>query len=375
MPSLTLRQLNRALLARQHLIARSDLPVRRMVELLAGLNAQDPQQPYISLWSRLSGFDRRALDAALNQREIVKGMLMRSTLHIVSGRDYVRIRRPLQPVLSRSYRGFFREQSERLPLEQVVEVARGFAFGGPRTLPEFRDHLLRAAPEEDGAGLLYLVRSHLPLLQLPPDGTWGAYGTPTWTLPEHWLGRSVEQFARWGERRLVLRYLRAFGPASESDLTAWAGRSLSEAVAGLQDHLVKYEGPDGRVLLDLPGMPVPAPDTPVPVRFLPVWDNALLSHKDRSRILPEQYRSRAILSGGRVQPSFLVDGFVAGLWRLVPSDQRVQLVLEPFTALSAPVEAELLKEAQALVSFLTGGSRPGEVVLAPTAPTETSTPD
>lgn len=299
---LTLRQLNRALLVRQYLAARSEMPVEQMVEHLAGLNAQDPQQAYISLWSRLRAFDRAALDGALNQRQVVKAMLMRSTLHIVSGRDYLRLRQALQPVLSRSFRGFFRAEAERLPLGDLVQAARRFASTQARTLPELRDHLLREAPEEDPAALLYLVRTHLPMLQLPPGGAWGAYGTPTWATPEAWLGRPVDQAAARGGQRLVVRYLRAFGPASEADLTAWAGRSLSEAVARLRSRLISCRGPDGRTLLDLPGAPMPDPEAPVPVRFLPVWDNVLLSHKDRSRILPEPYRSRVILSGGRVQP-------------------------------------------------------------------------
>lgn len=170
LPALTQGHLNRALLARQHLLARAAVPVERVVEQIAGLNAQDPQQAYVSLWSRIDGFRREDLDQALSSRRLVKAMLMRSTLHIVSARDYLRIREALQPVLSRAFRSFFREQAERLPLETLAAAAGAFAAGEPRTLPEIRDHFLRLAPGEDPPCLTFLARTHLPLVQLPPGG-------------------------------------------------------------------------------------------------------------------------------------------------------------------------------------------------------------
>lgn len=353
MPTLVLsrRDLNRALLARQHLLARAALPVTRLVEHLAGLNAQDPQQPYISLWSRLQGFRREHLHEALDQRHLVKAMLMRSTLHMVSSRDYRRIRQAVQPPLTRAFRSFFKEQAERLPLTELIRAAERLASGGPHTLPEIRDHLLEQMPGEDPACLLFLARTHLPLVQLPPRDSWGSYGSASWVTAETWLGRPVDTSDR-GQRRLVLRYLRALGPATEADLTAWAGCSLKEAVTALKGRLVTYRGPDERVLLDLRGMPLPNAATPAPPRFLPVWDNLLLSHKDRSRVLPEEYRSQVILSGGRVQPTFLVDGFVAGLWTWERSDRRAQLTLQPFAPLPPRAAEELKTEGVALLAFL-----------------------
>jgi hypothetical protein len=362
-PSLTQRHLNRALLARQHLLSRAALPVDRLVEQLAGVNAQDPQQPYITLWSRLQGFQREQLDGALLQRRLVKGMLMRSTLHMVSTRDFLRIRQTVQPALTRAFRSFFKEQAGRLQVDPLLDAARAFASEQPRTLPEIRDHLLTMAPGEEPACLTFLVRTHLPLVQLPPNGTWGKYGTPAWSTPESWLGRPVDTDTSKGKRRLVLRYLRAFGPATEADLTAWAGFSLSEAVAELEPYLVKFRGPNERILLDLPGMPLPDCDVPAPPRFLPVWDNLLLSHKDRTRVLPEEYRSQVILSGGRVQPTFLVDGFVAGLWRWEQTGGRAQLTLEAFSPLPAEAAERLKAEGLSLLRFLAEEAEHYEVVL------------
>lgn len=161
----------------------------------------------------------------------------------------------------------------------------------------------------------------------------------------------------------MLRYLRAFGPASEADITAWAGCSLAETIEELQPHLVRYRAPDGRTLLDLKGAPIPDPATPAPPRFLPVWDNLLLAHKDRTRVLPEEYRREVILSGGRVQPTFLVDGRVAGLWRLEDGVGRAQLRLEPFGPLPGPAREALRAEGLALLRFLSGKSDGCEVVI------------
>lgn len=191
LPVLTEGHLNRALLARNHLLTRASLPVERMVERLAGLNAQDPQQAYLSLWSRLHGFRREDLDQALSSRRLVKAMLMRSTLHIVSARDLLRIREALQPVLTRAFRSFFKTQAERLPLETLLREAGAFAAVEPRTLPEIREHLLRLTPGEEPSALTFLARTHLPMVQLPPGGKWGSYGTPAWIMAETWLGRPL----------------------------------------------------------------------------------------------------------------------------------------------------------------------------------------
>lgn len=362
--TVSLRQLNRATLARQHLLERVRIPVVCMVERLAGLNAQDPYQPYVSLWSRVASFHKGELEQALLDRRLVKATLLRSTLHIVSARDFLMFRPALQPVLERAFRSFFKEEAGRLPLSALVEAARSFTASEPRTFPEIRAYLRALAPEDDPASLSFAARAYLPLVQVPPAGTWGFAGVPRYVSGEAWLGRPVGSAAR-GRRRLVLRYLRAFGPASEADLTAWAGMSLKDAVRELHPRLVRLRGPDGQVLLDLPGMPLPDPDTPAPVRFLPPWDNLLLSHRDRGRVLPEEYRQQVIWSGGRVQPTFLVDGFVAGLWRWESAGRRALLVVQPFHPLPQAVVEQLRAEGLALLRFLEETAEELEVVFRP----------
>lgn len=341
MRTLSLRQLNRATLARQHLLERAALPLPKMVELLAGLNAQDRRQPYVSLWSRLQGFRKADLEQALRDRRLVKATLLRSTLHIVTARDFLLMRPALQPVLERALRSFFKEEARRLPLDALVEEARRLTAEAPVTFGE--------------------------MVQLPPAGDWGFTGDPSYFSGEAWLGRPMGDPAD-GRRRLVLRYLRAFGPATEADVTAWAGMSLKEALDRLRPRLVEYRGPAGEKLWDLPGMPLPPEDCPAPVRFLPPWDNLLLSHRDRRRVLPEAYRPRVIWSGGRVQPTVLVDGWVAGLWRWEREGGRARLVVESFERLPSWVLDEVEAEGRALLAFLQEDAEHAEVVVRPQAP-------
>ncbi|HEY8425098.1 MAG TPA: winged helix DNA-binding domain-containing protein [Limnochordales bacterium] len=367
MRTLSLRQLNRATLARQHLLERAALPLPKMVELLAGLNAQDRRQPYVSLWSRLQGFRKADLEQALRDRRLVKATLLRSTLHIVTARDFLLMRPALQPVLERALRSFFKEEARRLPLDALVEEARRLTAEAPVTFGEMRARLRPLAPDEDPASLSFAARAYLPLVQLPPAGDWGFTGDPSYFSGEAWLGRPMGDPAD-GRRRLVLRYLRAFGPATEADVTAWAGMSLKEALDRLRPRLVEYRGPAGEKLWDLPGMPLPPEDCPAPVRFLPPWDNLLLSHRDRRRVLPEAYRPRVIWSGGRVQPTVLVDGWVAGLWRWEREGGRARLVVESFERLPSWVLDEVEAEGRALLAFLQEDAEHAEVVVRPQAP-------
>ncbi|MEX0762979.1 MAG: winged helix DNA-binding domain-containing protein [Dehalococcoidia bacterium] len=296
-------------------------------------------------------FHKDHLEAALRERQAVKAPLMRSTLHIVTADDFLSFRPGLQVVLERTLRGFFKDEAGRLLMDVLADAARAFTLETPGTFPEIRTHLSDIFPGEDPVSLSFAARAHLPLVQVPPAGMWRNSGTPTYVSGETWLGRQLAGEPE-SERRLVLSHLRAFGPASEPDITAWAGRSLKNAVNNLKPDLVELQGAGGRILLDLPRMPLPDADTPAPVRFLPRWDNVLLSHRDRSRVLPEQYRSRVILSGGRVQPTILVDGFVAGLWDWEQSRSKALLTIKPFERLSKSHRDELDQEGMSLLRFL-----------------------
>jgi hypothetical protein len=322
-----------------------------MVEALAGLNAQDVHQPYISLWSRMEGFRKAYLEKALEERRLVWATLFRSTLHLVSDPDYLWFRPAVQPVLLRALRAFFRAEVDRLPLEALEEAAREFTRSWPRTFSELRRFLHPLAPQASAPALSFAARALLPLVQVPPAGFWASRRPPAYVSAETWLGEGLADPAE-GQRHLVLRYLRAFGPATAADLTAFVGMSLRETLRTMGPKLVELDSEDGAIYLDLPDAPLVDEDAPAPVRFLPPWDNLLLAHADRSRVLPEDLRPRVILKGGRVQPTFLVDGFVAGLWRWDVAGSRARLSLVPFCPLEPRVLEELHAQGEALLRFL-----------------------
>ncbi len=366
-PRLSLRRLGRTTLARQHLLKRNPHDLVELVEALCGLNAQDVYQPYISLWGRLQGFQKGDLEKALSERRLVRATLFRSTLHIVSAKDYLLFRPVIHPVLLRALRSFFRSEVDRLPLEDLERAALELTQKEPRTFPELRRLLHPVAPEASPPTLSFAARAILPLVQVPPAGFWNSRRPPAYVSAEHWLGESLAD-PREGGRQLVLRYLQAFGPATLADLTAFAGLSLRERVSELKNELVELKGEDGKTYLDLPEAPLVEEEIPAPPRFLPPWDNLLLAHADRARVLPEEYRPRVILKGGRVQATFLLDGFVAGLWRWerVPAKgkaRRARLILTPFRPLSPAEKEALEEEGESLLAFLVGETEDGSAHL------------
>ena len=313
--TLSRRALNRATLARQLLLRRADLPVLGAVEHLVGLQAQVPLDPYTALWSRLDGFRPGALADLLVERRVVRTVVMRGTIHLVSADDCLLLRPLVQPVLDaelvrhRDYAPPLRE----LDLEPVLEFARA-VLAEPRTGPELRAALGERFPRHDGAALAYACRCLLPLVQVPPRGVWGRTAAVTTTTAESWLGRPLVEQPSLDE--VVLRYLAAFGPAAVADIGTWSRLTgLREVVERLRPRLRTFRDERGRELFDLPDAPRPDPATPAPPRFLPEYDNVLLSHADRSRfVAPEERASRGL--AGRVQGAVLHDGFGWGVWRL-----------------------------------------------------------
>ncbi len=215
--TLSLRELNRATLARQLLLGRARLSALRAIERLAGLQAQNPNSPYIGLWSRLEGFELGHLAREIEERRVVRATLMRGTLHLVTARDYLLVRSALQPALIRAFRGFFGAEAKRIDMERLVEAARAYVAEEPRTFPQLREHLARLEPCEDPASLSYAARSHLPLVETPASGMWRSSGSPRYSPAELWLGLPLAPPER-RLRRLVVRYLAAFGPATVKDI-------------------------------------------------------------------------------------------------------------------------------------------------------------
>ncbi|HEX2222550.1 MAG TPA: winged helix DNA-binding domain-containing protein, partial [Candidatus Limnocylindria bacterium] len=311
-PVLDRRALNRALLARQHLLRRASMPAERMTEHLVGMQAQNPLDPYVALWSRLERFDPQELSGLVERRRAVRLGLMRGTLHLVTDRDALALWPVMAPVMARSWASSqFRRGLDGVDVDVVVGAGRALLEGAPRTTSELGRLLREHSLDRDAASLGYAVRFLLPIVQVPPRGLWGRSGQPTWTTLERWVGRPPDGDA--APDAALLRYLAAFGPANVADIRTWSWLTgLREVVERLRPRLVTFRDEVGRELFDLPDAPRPDPAMPAPTRFLPEYDNVLLSHADRSRILPDSALGRLTGWVG----SFLVDGFVAGQWRI-----------------------------------------------------------
>ena len=337
---LTERELNRALLARQLLLARRKLDVPAAIEKLCALQAQWPQSPYIALWTRLEGFRKEQLTRALERHDVVKATLFRITLHMTSARDY--------PYYAAVVLRAARESTPRVTLEQVEDLSRlvrAAAMKGPVTHED-----VEAIAAEKMGGFRWRTRTLTPLVHRPPGGTWSYYGRVQLRAMEAVLG--VEPPSREdGAERLVQRYLSAFGPATQQDLLRFAGVRVGDARAGLERvELRRFHDDRGRVLLDLPEAPLPDGDTPAPVRFLPKWDSSILAYAppERTRILPEKLRTTVIAKNGDVAPTVLVDGFVAATWDV---GAKRDLTITPLRKLTKGERAEIDDEGERLVEF------------------------
>jgi hypothetical protein len=350
--TLTIVRLNRATLARQMLLAREDISPVAAVERLCGMQAQEPRPPFIGLWTRLARFAPGDLHRALDEREIVRGTLMRGTLHLMSADDYAAHRMTLQPMLSRIAAGILRERANGLDVEALVPVARALLAAEPRTFNQLRPLLRDAFPRIDERALGYLARTELPLAMIPTDDRWGFPADSRFGLAEDWIGRPL--FNDGGPAALFLRYLAAFGPASVADFQQWSGfQSMRSTVETLRPTLAVFADERGRELFDLPDAPRPDPATPAPVRFLPEFDNLLLSHADRTRVLPDEHRRQVLgAKNGRIPGTFLIDGFVAGTWRIERKRGVATLTFSPFAPLAKPVLAEVEREGEALLRFV-----------------------
>jgi len=348
---LTLRDLNRAALARQLLLERATLPVTDALERLVGLQAQLASAPFVGLWTRLRDFTRDDLAGLIAARAVVKATLMRSTLHLVTTDDYLRLRATLQPVLTSAFETIAKGRGAAVDVEHVVAAARAFLTEKPRTFAEISAMLTALQPDADLGAMRYGVRTHLPLIQVPIAGGWSYPGNPQFALAETWLGRPIPTEDHF--RELVLRYLGAFGPATVTDLQTWSGLGkLKDALEKLKPELVVYRDDHKRELLDLPGAPLPDADTPAPERFLPEFDNLLLSHTKRTRVIADAHRKQVYLPGLRVAATILVDGFVRGVWKVETVKRAATLLIEPLEPLTPANRAALAEEGERLVRFV-----------------------
>lgn len=349
--TLTLRELNRATLARQLLLRRHRLSVTRALERTAGLQAQWPPSPYLGLWSRLEGFAPDDLMRAILRRHVVKATLMRTTLHLVSARDYLAYGGIYRSSRIRDLRRQLAAAGEDSDLERDGERLAAIAAEKPRTRTQLLALLGRPKlPIEDRRPWLvwYGLSAYAGLVNGPESSVWRAHTAGGTFVPARtWLGADCAS-GDAAAAHLVRRYLAAFGPASRADVAQWTGMARSvvdRGLAGLRPR--RFRDELGRDLFDLPRAPLPPPETPAPARLLPRFDNLVLSHDDRRRVLADEHRP-AVIQGGEVKATFLVDGFVAGIWTL--DGGRVRL--EPFAPLPRGARRQVEDEAARLEAFL-----------------------
>jgi hypothetical protein len=348
---LSVRQLNRTTLDRQLLHSRAALPVAHAVERLVGMQAQLARPPYIGLWTRLSDFRRDDLARAIDHRDIVKATFVRGTLHLLTAADYLTFRATLQPVLTNALAEVMKGRGAAPDVPLLVSAAREFMREQPRSFAEITTLLTGLVTDGDPGGMRYAVRTHLPMIQVPVETTWSYPGNPRFALADDWLGTALPTSAHLPE--LVKRYLAAFGPATIADMQTWSYLpDLQPAFETLRAELVSYRDERGRELFDVSGLTISDEGVAAPVRFLPEFDNLLLAHQDRTRVMPRAFRAKVFLPGLRVAATVLVDGFVAATWTTERAKQVATVVIEPFEPLTRPVRAAVLEEAEQLARFV-----------------------
>lgn len=353
---LSIRSLNRALLHRQGLLARTSWSVEEAIERLVGIQAQAPLAPYVGLWSRIDAFDPESLSARLQDRRTVRATAMlRTTIHLHTAHDALLIRPLLQPVMERTLRSSpFAKRLAGVDLAAVTEAGRELLEGEPLTIAELGRRLEGRWPDRDPSALAYAVRYIVPLVQVPPRGVWGSSAAPRVTTLTGWLDRQLLPATRTNLQDLIRRYLSAFGPATVADVSTWSWLTgLGEVINAMRAELETHRDDNGRELFDVPGAALPDPDQHAPVRFLPEYDNVLLSHADRTRVNPTGRSIPLPPGNGASLGTFLVDGFMRGTWRVRrEATATAALTIEAEPTLTRVERREVEEEGRALLAFV-----------------------
>ncbi|RDI43676.1 winged helix DNA-binding domain-containing protein [Nocardia mexicana] len=361
MTELSLRTLNRTLLRRQLLTERVSMPAVDLVRHLVAVQGQEPNWPYVGLWARLAGFRHEELESLLRDRKVVRSTMIRRTVHLSTAADFRWLHPTMQPYVESMLRApYFSDEIAGMDLGELAATGRELLTGTTPTRRELGRLLAERFPQRHPGRLAQSVGLMIPLVHVGDSGDWGGWRTRyvSVALAEEWIGEPMESLPQ--PETMVLRYLAAFGPASVADVQAWAGVTrLAEVVERLRPRLRSLRDDSGRELFDLPDAPLADPDLPVPVRFLPAFDNALLGHKDRRRIISDEDRNRISKEASAGVPMYLVDGFVHGRWDLEGSTLRVT----PWHPLTADDEAAVRAEAERLLPFV--APEAGKVVLEP----------
>ena len=346
------RALSRATLARQFLLERARKPVPEALEDLAGLQAQAPDAPYVGLWSRLEGFETDHLSWLIASREAVRAPLMRATVHLVTAADHAALQPWAKPVLERGFASQrFARDLDGLDLAAVTAAGAGLLSENNLTRAKLGAAMAELWPDRDPNSLAYAVTYLLPVVQVPPRGIWGERGPARWSTAEAWL--SMPRAEPLDAGQLIKRYLGAFGPASVRDAQVWSGLTrLQEVADGLGSQLRRFRDEDGRELLDLPDGPLPDPETPAPARFLPEYDNVLLSYANRARVITGNRTVPLPPGHGGSRGTVLIDGFFAGTWHAVRAVGTVTLKVASFAPLTAADTDAVTQEGLKLLGFI-----------------------
>lgn len=349
------RALNRATMARQLLAERSPRTALDAIEHLVGLQAQEPLEPYVGLWSRIDAFAPDELVGLMESRAVVRSHLQRRTIHLLTAADCLALRSLFQPMLVQRMYGTLKRALPGVDIDELAAAGRPHLHAEPLRLPDVARRVAERWPQVQVRDLADALSSLVELVQVPPRGVWGHGSAPAAsTTIEAWLERAPEPTPA-DAGVLVLRYLRAYGPATSADVRSWSGLTgLPAAIKALRPQLRTFRDERGRELLDVPDGPLPDPDTPVPPRFLPAFDNAVLGYDDRSRIIDAEHRNLSV-AGARF---VLVDGRVSATWTSAGAD----ITVAPLRAFTAAERAEVREEGRRLSAFL-GDGTPGAVRL------------
>jgi hypothetical protein len=365
--SLSLRELNRALLARQFLLKRAALTPAAAIERLAGLQAQWAPAPYVGLWSRLSKFTVADLERALGSRTVVKATLMRGTLHLVSAKDYP----ALCVATTRTRTGRWAPESRRIPEGERVHAETLRYAKRPRTRAELAHFLTTQgiSTELSGPMLWWLIATGGWLVHVPPSGTWAFRKSGDIIAADAWIRAARRPAVNAAVRLTVTRHLAAFGPATVDDVSSWSSiptPAIREALEALGPKVRTFHDPRGRILYDVKGAPLPTAETPAPVRYLPKWDSTLLAYAppERVRILSEAHRKTVIGKNGDVAQTILVDGMVAGTWAVTVKPREATIAVTPFGRLAKADRQALVEEGERLARFIAPDAKAHRVTFA-----------
>jgi hypothetical protein len=346
------RALNRATLERQLLLEPSDMTAHDAVERSIGLNAQDPNPPYLGLWARLRGFRRDELTGLIADRKVVRSSVLRGTQHLVTADNFLWLRPLVRPALDRARRGVFGRRTAGIDVADLATAGRSLLAGRTLSRAQLGKLLAERWPGSDPEALAWSVQALVPIVHPPPSGTWDRHGATPFTLAEEWIGRPM--VVDPSPDVMIRRYLAAFGPAGVMDIPAWSGLTrLREVVESLRPTLRSFRDESGRELFDVPDAPLPDPDAVAPARFLPEFDNVLLAHADRTRLMTDEV-PRQVCVGAAVAATFLLGGFVAGTWAIELKEDSPVLAVRPFKRLRDEDLGALAEEGVRLLRFARG---------------------